>query len=360
MRLFRDTDNSKRSFLLGERSLRAYFAGGNVRFLRDAEASFNAVDEKYRRYDFARFYLGVAKAQLRKENESISILEDLRERQLSRPFGPKSNLLDKIALQLAYAHVKKYTEDGYCAAESQLQSLEERAKRTKDRYLLVQTKSIQAFLYSVMAGRSKRKEDRPEFARIALNIGEELLSTVSSMAEVRFEAFNALGITWMRIAEANWSGFKPREECWRKSQESYDEALKIIPNSVRVLQNLAKLRMLQIANGTYDDPSPLLNDAREYCLRSLSVNDQDQYPYIELAKIALAQGNPEKALEEVRTGRTRDGSVKDADWKRVEDVARDLLDHYSQPSFDRNTIDVGPDTAKRILLFLDRKLDNWR
>jgi tetratricopeptide (TPR) repeat protein len=158
--------------------------------------------------------------------------------------------------------------------------------------LLVHTKSIQAFLYSVMAGRSKREDDRPEFARNALTIGEELLRAASSTPEVRFDAFNARGIAWMRIGEANWDGFKTREECWNESQRSYDEALKIIPQLGQSPSNLAKLRMLQVAYGESENPRSLLKEAREYCSRSLSVNDQDQYPYLELGKIAVAEGTP--------------------------------------------------------------------
>ena len=62
---------ARQNFQLGERSLRAYFAGGNVRFLKEAEANFAALPATDPYYRNAQFYLGVAKTQLRETDESI-------------------------------------------------------------------------------------------------------------------------------------------------------------------------------------------------------------------------------------------------------------------------------------------------
>ena len=349
--------NSKHNFVLGEQSLRAYLAGGNVRFLEDAEASFDAISRNDKRYDTARFYLGITKTQLRKTNESIPILEELRRRTPSSTSS--SELADKIALQLAYAHIKTYTEAGYEAAETQLQELENTAKVSGNRALLGESQAIHVFLYSVMAGRSKQEARRPEFARKSLELGEELLRSAPFSPEIRFEAYNAMGIAWMRIAEAGWDGFAHRDNSWTGAQDNYDEALRIIPNSVRVLQNLAKLRMLQVADGAQGDVSALLEDAKGYCARSLTVNDQDQYPYLELARIAAAQGDAKAALDAVRTGRTRPGRVDEDDWMRVETVAKDFVAKAAKRKL---KAEVKPDdaSAKLILLYLDGKRNSWK
>ncbi len=150
--------------MLGEQSLRAYLAGGNVRFLEDAEASFDAISRDDQRYDTARFYLGITKAQLRKTNESIPILEELRRR--TPLSASSSDLADKIALQLAYAHIKTYADAGYEAAETQLQELENSANVNVESGASCRSQAIHVFLYSVMAGRSSRRRGGRSYAQI--------------------------------------------------------------------------------------------------------------------------------------------------------------------------------------------------
>jgi hypothetical protein len=341
MQIFRNTGeqdrrNAEQSFVLGERSLRAYLAGGNVRFLEDAESNFSVLDPKDRRYDDARFYLAVTKVQLRKADESIDILSKLRKRKATERI-PNTDLENKIALQLAYAHIKKYTDEDYKAAEKELCDLRKVASDSENRELLVQTKAIQVFMYSVMAGRFGDKEKnpadfarRPDYARKALELGEDLLKTARSFIEVRFEALNSLGITWMWIAAGQWNAEprwnelgEPLASC-TKAQNYYDQALTIIPNSVRVLQNVTRLRLLQVKHDFPKDRSVLLAEAKEYVLRSLEVNDQDQYPFYELAQIAVKQGDPKAAWENIHIGRTRPGAVKEKEWAKVEQDANAL------------------------------------
>jgi tetratricopeptide (TPR) repeat protein len=319
-----DRHSAQQSFVVGERSLRAYFAGGNVRFLQDAEANFSQLNPNDERYDDARFFLGITKTQLRKSKESIDILEELRKRREAGDQTAHAGLENKIALQLAYAHIKTYTDEGYQAAEKELQRFVMSAEGIGDWDLLLQAQSIQVFLYSVMAGRSKLKELRPGFAREALALGGKLLETNRSSLGVRFEAFNALGITWMRIAEANWDGFAERTVSWERSQSYYEQAMMIVPNSVRVLQNMARLRLIQVEQAFPKEPSALLAEAKELVVRSLEVNDQDQYPYYELAKIAIEQKDPEAAWSYIRTGRSRPGAVKEKEWIQVESAAEAL------------------------------------
>src|SRR6266852_1741370 len=101
MQVFKDPEyqggaNAKQSFLRGERSLRAYLAGGSVRFLKDAEANFSVLRPEDQRFDDARFYLGVAKAQLRKTKESIEILTDLRNRNVHESRRSNDDFANRI------------------------------------------------------------------------------------------------------------------------------------------------------------------------------------------------------------------------------------------------------------------------
>jgi hypothetical protein len=325
----RNGRNARESFVLGERSLRAYLAGGNVRFLQEAEANFSKLRPEDRQFDNARFYLGVTKTQLRKTQESIAILEDLRNRKDEASKLPDAAFAGKIALQLAYAHIKSYTDDGYSAAEQELKKVEEAASETNDQELLLQAKSIRVFLYAVMAGRSSDEGFRFLHARYALALGDEILNAPQSSPTVTFEALNALGITWMRIAQGNWGLTVERADGWVNAQHYYDQALTIIPNSVRVLQNMAEMRLLQVeARSTeksllaHEEETPrLLAEAKDYCVRSLEVNDQDQYPYLLLARIAVEQRDAKAAREFIRDGRRKPGAVTETKWAAVEEKA---------------------------------------
>jgi tetratricopeptide (TPR) repeat protein len=315
-----EIQSPQQSFLLGERSLRAYFAGGNVRFLQDAETNFGALRPGDKAFDNARFYLGVTKTQLRKTEESIKIFENLRE-SADRKFK------GQISLQLAYAHIKNYTAEDYKAAEQELNQALGFALDSKDTELELQTKAIQVFLYSVLAGRPKDgdKEVKRQYASKAVDLGEYILKKAAENSEsvqaLRFEALNALGITWMRIGEYDWDGYD-RTTSWSRAQRFYDQALLVIPNSVRVLHNLAQLRLLQVELGSPDEPSVLLEQAKQYCELSLEVTDQDQFPFYLLARIAVKSGDIKAAWDYIYTGRSRPGAVKEKEWAEVEDKAR--------------------------------------
>ncbi len=302
---------------MGERSLRAYFAGGNVRFLRDAEANFGALQPGDPSFGNAQFYLGVTKTQLRKTKESIKIFEELRK-------SAGKALANQISLQLAYAHIKNYTENDYLTAETELDQLTTTATESRDLDLLLQTKAIQVFLYSVLAGRSENKNSKSQYAAKALELGNYILNSVDNDADstqaLRFEALNALGITWMRLGQ--FGEEKDRVACWTKAQTYYDQALMIIPNSVRVLQNMAQLRLLQVELSSPHEPLVLLEQAKQYCVLSLEVSDQDQFPFLLLAQIAVQLGDIKGAWGYIYTGRSRPGAVKEESWVKVENAAR--------------------------------------
>jgi len=317
--------NIQRNFLLGERALRAYLAGGNVRFLKDAETNLSVIGPNAKQYRDARFYLGVTKAQLRKASESIEILKDLQQ-SASLGRGGRSNrdFANRVALQLAYAHIKTYTDEGYKNAGGILDALVLSADEEGSAELLLQAKSLQAFLYSVMLGYSTLEEQKREFAVRAREIAEEVLTNPRSSQGVRFEALNALGITWMRVAEKNWHDSSDRSAAWTKSQEYFDEAITVLPNSVRVLQNMATLRLIQVRQDAQQDRFKLLKEAKDLVNRSLEINDQDQFPFYQLAQIAVLQKDKKLAIDAIREGRNRSGAVKEKQWVAVETQAETL------------------------------------
>ncbi|HEY1940180.1 MAG TPA: hypothetical protein VGJ33_19800 [Candidatus Angelobacter sp.] len=289
--------------------------------MEDAEANLSIIGPDAEQYTDARFYLGITKAQLRKADESIEILENLLKGILSDK--KRGDFADRISLQLAYAHTKKYTDKEFAVAEKILDRL------TSNEYpvdLILQAKSLQAFLYSVMAGYSKLEEKKSEFIRKAFKIGEEIVKNPRSTPAVRFEALNALGIAWMRFADKSQqqSAIGEAAGAWEKAEYYFKEALSIIPNSVRVLQNLGTLRLLQLNKGIANDPSMLLREAKQFVQRSLEVNDQDQFPFYQLAQIAVAEKDRANAFKYIREGRSRPGAVQEKSWTKVESAAQSL------------------------------------
>jgi len=329
MPMFRRTVTSEshraaRNFLLGERSLRAYFAGGNVRFLQDAEANFAALDPEDQKFKDARFYLGVTKTELRKTNESIAIFEDLQKD------SDNKELSSQISLQLAYAHIKNYKEDDYWAAKKELDKVTKNADELGSEELRLQAKALEAFLLSVLAGRSEKSDlpQRLHYASEAIDRAQSLLNDIGADSDavskqaLKFEALNALGIAWMRRGELG--GDDERAQSWVRSRKYYDEALKIIPSSVRVLQNITQLLMLQADHNSIDGARVQLEEAKQYCERSLEVSDQDQFPFLLLARISNRLGDGKSALEYIRIGRLRPGAVKEESWIKEEKRAQNI------------------------------------
>ena len=312
--------------MLGERFLRAYAAGGNVRFLQDALVSLRAVKQEDPNFDNARFCIGVTYGQLRQEQEALEILSELRDsvraRHGSAPF------LYRIELQIAYFNIKLYTDEGFDQAEALLKKLQDEAVKRSGTEWLSQVKSLQAFLFSVKAGYSSDEAKRPLFANLAVSISQCLLYEPNS-PEVRFEALNALGIASMRLADQktrskNATSDSMYQSEWAEAERAFQNALDIVPDSVRVLQNIGTMRTLQAKTTSGEDRDSLLHSAEESVKLSLDVNDQDQHPFFQLAEIALESKKPLKALEYVRIGRSRPGAVKPMEWIRLERSAMQM------------------------------------
>ena len=331
---------AKQSFLLGERSLRAYAAGGNVRFLQDAEANLSAIQPTDCNYGRAQFYLGIALTQLRKTTKSVEIFRGLQEGKGTLPATLDASFQNQVALQLAYAQIKTYTQQGYDAAEVELNRLQSIAvAKEQSKVLLVQALSLQAFLYAVKAGRDQNKVVRPQYARRAFEVAEKLLTSLVINAEARFEALNALGITWMRVGQGTglpednsvgqaWRKEFPSDsepDAWRKADQAFAQALLIVPNSVRVLQNIATMKLLQFDCDTdSSERARFLKEGKDALLLSLDVIDQDQFPYYRLAQFAVREEDREGAFTFIRVGKTRPGAVKESEWREVESGAATL------------------------------------
>jgi hypothetical protein len=314
-----------RSFTHGAHCFRAYLAGGSVRFLEEAKIDFAAALRRDDSFHLARFYLGITQTQLRETDESIPELLKLRE------FGV--DFEGQVSLQIAYANIRRYRDDGYTAAEKELKAVAAEAPEHKQFDACLQARAMEVFLYSVMAGRMEDKSKRSHYAELAVASGEEQLregvrgSNERITRAVLFDIYNGLGIAWMRIGQNGWQGFPDRVASLKKAEAYYQQAQAVRPNAVPLLQNLGQLRDIQSEFAEESERSRnLRREAQEFFERSLEINDHDQFPFYSLAKIAVKDGRKTDAQTLIEIGRSKPGAVRDESWKEVLQAAMNLPD----------------------------------
>lgn len=314
--------DARRSFTHGAHCFRAYLAGGSVRFLEEAKTDFAAALRRDDRFHLARFYLGITQTQLRETDESIPELLKLRESGV--------DFDGQVSLQIAYAHIRRYRDDGYRTAEQELKTVAAKAAEQKQSDTSLQAKAMEVFLYAVMAGRMDDKTQKPHYARLAVSSGEEQLkqgvrgSSERITRAVLFDIYNGLGIAWMRIGQNGWEGFPDRVTSFKKAEGYYQQAQTVRPNAVPLLQNLGQLRDIQSGFAGPEMARQLRREAQEFFERSLELNDHDQFPFYSLAKIAVKDGRRADALTLIEIGRAKPGAVKDESWNEVLQAALKL------------------------------------
>lgn len=323
--------DARRSFTHGAHCFRAYLAGGSVRFLEEAKTDFAAALRRDDRFHLARFYLGITQTQLRETDEAIPELLKLRE------FGVDFD--GQVSLQIAYAHIRRYRDDGYRTAEQELKTTLVKASQEKQSDTCLQAKAMEVFLYSVMAGRMHDEAQRPHYAALAVSSGEEQLKQgVGGSNErithgVLFDIYNGLGIAWMRIGQYGWEGFPDRITSFKKAEGYYQQAQTVRPNAVPLLQNLGQLRDIQSDLAARPEMArKLRREAQEFFERSLELNDHDQFPFYSLAKIAVKDGRRADALTLIEIGRAKPGAVKDESWNEVLKTALKLPEEPTGPA----------------------------
>jgi tetratricopeptide (TPR) repeat protein len=294
--------------------------------LEEAKTSFAAALRRDDLFYLARFYLGITQTQLRETKESIPSLLRLRESGI--------DFDGQVGLQLAYAHLKQYRDDGYRAADQELEAVARGASERKHSDLYLQAQAMQVFLYAVMAGRMQDESQRPHYATLAVSLGEELLkkgvrgSNERTTNAVLFDIFNGLGIAWMRIGQFGWKGFPDRDTSFKKAEDYYQQAQAVRPNTAPVLQNLGQLREIQSEAITDlnrpEEVSKFRREAREFFERSLEINDHDQFPFFRLAKIAVKDARKADAMALIEIGRAKPGAVSDDEWDKVRQAALKL------------------------------------
>jgi tetratricopeptide (TPR) repeat protein len=235
----------------------------------------------------------------------------------------------EVLIHLAYAHIKRYTDDDCFTAERFLNEAREQAAARRRTDLILLADALKVFLYSVMAGYFSRAEERPKYIDRALGLGEELLKgpfKSNSQGEARFEVLNGLGIAHMR--KGNLPEQRDRDTEWCTAERYFQEALRIRPGSVRVMQNLGLLKGMAGLSARSEtkekEASEYFSRAKACFLQSLDLNPNDQYPHYRLSQLFALTGDWENAKKYFASGRMQNGAVKPRQWQALEEAISNL------------------------------------
>jgi len=295
------------SFVEGRDLLRRYFGSGRGDDLVRARSSFSDAEHNDPEFALATFYLAVAEDELRESDSAIARLESLTRK--------PTDFLPETYLRLAYAHIKKYRDADFFEAEAALEHALESAKARGRSDLIPSIEAYRTFLFSVMGGRLQQPSREPYIEK-AIDSGTALLHD-PSLAElssgdrdqVLAEVHNALGISYMRKGQP------------KLAEQHYAEALKLNPNSTRVLQNIGTLRLIEgdrfFRNGEPVEAAERYRSAQELYARCLNLNARDQFPHYRMASLAARLGDWDRAAQFYASGRQESGAVGDENWERL-------------------------------------------
>jgi tetratricopeptide (TPR) repeat protein len=309
------------SFVQGRAYFQSYLGTGQGDELAQARDRFAAATVRDPEFDIAKLYLAVTQTELRDSDAAIAALEDLIK---------KKRYLPEAHVQLAYAHVKRYRDADYAAAELELNKAAEASKRGGRTDLTDLIEAYRVFLFAVRGGRGKdTPEKKKDYLNEALRLGTELLHHTSRKGKapqervaVQFEVNNAMGIAFLWLGELFYT--EPEStKWWEKADECFKAALALHPNSVRPLQNLGLLYMFRgDRKQNHKDAQNLYVQAKEFVDRSLKLNPFDQYPYFQQALLAMKTADWSAATKSVESGMKQKGAVSPEKWAAIQEAIK--------------------------------------
>src|ERR1700728_783257 len=308
------------SFVQGRALFQAYLGSAHGEELQNACERFATAAARDSEFDIARLYLAVTQTELREPDAAIPNLEELIERK---------RYVAEAYVQLAYAHIKRYRDIDYVAADRERQNAINAARSAHREDLIDLIQAYRIFLLAVRGGRGTEElAVRKQYLTQAITDGRKLLDRVSARKSasdqdlaIQFEARNALGIAFLWMGELFWS--EPNAaSAWTEAERYLDSARALRPNSVRALQNMGLLRMLQ-ADRVHDDPvkaNALYEEAKQFVGESLSLNSFDQYPHFQMALLLARTGNWTEAKRFLDQGKNQKGAISAKKWDSLENA----------------------------------------
>jgi hypothetical protein len=308
------------SFVQGRALFQAYLDSGNGEELQQARDRFSIATARDPTFDIARLYLAVSETELREPDAAISNLQKLVKKKRYEP---------EAHVQLAYAHIKRYQDDSYKRAEAELDNAETAANSENRKDLIALIHGYRVFLLAVRgAYEGKDVEKKKRYLNDAINLGKGMLDRGANkivppdeQLALQFEANNAVGIAYMFLERLSPS--KPYSDSnFEQSERHLRAALALRPNSVRALQNMARLRMFQAdrLREEHKKYGEFYEAAKKLVQKSLDLNSFDQYPHYQMALLSARTEDWENAHKFVEAGRKQKGAVKTESWKAIEDA----------------------------------------
>jgi tetratricopeptide (TPR) repeat protein len=314
------------NFVQGRALFQAYLGSGRGEELNQARDRFAIAAARDPDFDIAKLYLAVTQTELRESDAAIPTLEELIQRK---------SYLPEAHVQLAYAHIKRYRDADYAAAEEELSKAVQAARSGKRNDLIDLIGAYRVFLLAVRGGRGT---DSPQQKRLyldeALRLGKELLKHAATednapqeRLAVQFEVNNAIGIAFLWLGELFQS--EPDSAMWWVQSEKYFRAaLDLRPKSVRVLQNIGLLYMVR-GDRAHKEPTKALElygQSKVFIAQSLKLNPFDQYPHFQMALLSIKTGDWATAETSVESGMKQKGAVSPGKWASVKEAidARDI------------------------------------
>lgn len=302
------------NFVQGRALFQDYLGNGSGEELNQARDHFATAAARDPNFDIAKLYLAVTQTELRDTDAAIPALEELVQ---------KKSYLPEAHVQLAYAHVKRYRDVDYAAAEEELRKATNSARSENRSDLIDLIGAYRVFLLAVRGGRGTESVVRKRhYLNEALELGNELLrhteiaeNVQEQRLAVQFEVNNAMGIAYLWLGELFQSDPDSAYR-WVQAEKYFRVALALRPKSVRVLQNLGLLYMVRgdRAQSESTQARELYEQAKKFVADSLKLNPFDQYPHFQMALLSIRTGDWATASRSVEIGINEKGSVPLENW----------------------------------------------
>ncbi len=342
------------SFVQGRALFQSYLGTGHGEELRQARDRFATAAARDPEFDIAKLYLAATQTELREPDAAIPNLEDLVKR---------NRYLPEAHVQLAYAHIKRYRNADYGTAAEELTKAVNAARTVKRSELIDLIEAYRVFLLAVRGGRGTDDvSQKKRYLGEAVTAGKELLKRAAAQDKVRveratdeasrkkhylrqavnaakkllkrpkdqdkapneklavqFEANNALGIAFLWLGEL--FPFEPDSASfWTQSEQYFRAALALRPNSVRALQNMGLLFMVQ-GDRLPNEPikaGEFYEQGKDFVRQSLRLNPFDQYPHFQMALLSARTGAWSEAKQSLESGSKQKGAVPQEKWAAIE------------------------------------------
>ena len=304
------------SFVQGRALFNSYLATGRGEELRQARDRFTAATVRDSDFDIARLYLAATQTELRESDAAIPNLGRLIER---------NRYLPEARIQLAYAHIKQYRD--YAKAAEELDKAADAVRNAKKKDLVDLVEAYRVFFLAVRGGRGTRDPvEKKRYLLNAVSAGEQLLTrwrdqkkSSTEKLTIQFEVQNALGIAFMWLGES-FPLESDSASRWNNAEANFRIALTLRPKSVRPLQNMGLLRMMQ---GDRQEGDPvkardLYEEAKRFVLESLALNSFDQYPHFQMALLSVKTQDWPGATKFVEAGKKEKGTIPPDTWASIE------------------------------------------